>query len=358
MSLHMSLWQVSGTKLREITRSRLDNEIRLEDWIAADVTILGLELLIIGRQVVTDFRGRIDLLAIDAEGNLVILELKRDRTSRDIVAQTLDYASWIKNLSYQHILTIAQNYLGKPLPVYFKSHFGAPLPEKVNIAQNMIIVASELDGISERIVQYLAEEYGVNINVIFFNFYQVDGKELLGRAWLMDPASLEERTISRTQPPWTGYYFVNVGDGKHRCWEDNVKYGYIGAGQGPRFARSLQTLRPDDRVFAYLKGRGYVGYGVVIEEAVPITEFIVEATGRSLLEQPLKALLAYENKDNPEMCEWAVRVNWVKTFNWEEARTFSGIFANPNVVCKLRHPETLQFVEQEFEVDSTTIPGD
>ena len=49
--------------------------------------------MLIGRQVRTSFGGIIDLLAIAPDGSLVLIELKRDKTPREIVAQALDYAS-------------------------------------------------------------------------------------------------------------------------------------------------------------------------------------------------------------------------------------------------------------------------
>jgi RecB family endonuclease NucS len=60
-------------------------------------------LLLIGRQIQTDYGKFIDMLALDQEGNLVIIELKKNRTPREVVAQTLDYASWVQNLSYERI---------------------------------------------------------------------------------------------------------------------------------------------------------------------------------------------------------------------------------------------------------------
>ena len=54
--------------------------------------------MVIGRQVGTAHGGRIDLLAISEDGSLTVIELKRDKTSRDIVAQILDYASWVGSL--------------------------------------------------------------------------------------------------------------------------------------------------------------------------------------------------------------------------------------------------------------------
>nr|WP_281430418.1 hypothetical protein [Salinicola acroporae] len=63
-----------------------------------DVSILNRDWLLIGRQVRTAFDKLIDLLAIDANGTVIIIELKRDKTPREVVAQTIDYASWIAGL--------------------------------------------------------------------------------------------------------------------------------------------------------------------------------------------------------------------------------------------------------------------
>ncbi len=44
------------------------------------------------------------------------------------------------------------------------------------------------------------------------------------------------------------------------------------------------------------------------------------------------------------------RVAWHKTFPKEEAKTFKGAFANQNIACKLRQPETVDFLIKEFDV--------
>ncbi len=54
--------------------------------------------MLIGRQEVTGF-GRIDLLAITPYGALVLIEHKCNRTPREVVAQALDYASWVEKLT-------------------------------------------------------------------------------------------------------------------------------------------------------------------------------------------------------------------------------------------------------------------
>ena len=63
--------------------------------IVRQPAILSSHWMLIGRQEVTSHGGRIDLLAIAPDGSLVLIELKRDRTPREIVAQALDYASWV-----------------------------------------------------------------------------------------------------------------------------------------------------------------------------------------------------------------------------------------------------------------------
>ena len=285
---------------------------------------------------------------MNSDGDVVLVELKRDKTPRDIVAQVLDYASWIKKLGYNEINTMASNYLKQPLTKAYSEHFGATIPETINANHSMMIVASELDDSSERIVQYLSDDYNVNINAIFFTFYKVGNDEILGRAWLMDPEEVQDRAVSRKQAPWSGYWYVNVGDGPARNWEDCRKYGFTAAGHGKWYSNSLKRLSVGDRIFAYQKGTGYIGYGEVTGSSKMIQDFIVEKEGKPLSELPLTAPRATEHFDNPDMAEWAVPVNWIKTFPLSDAKTFKGAFANQNIVCKLRHEETVNFLNREF----------
>lgn len=351
MPLSMKLWSVENEKLAEIQETKLDSEKRLEDWIANDAAILGVELLIIGRQVATEFGGRIDLLGVDRDGDLIVMELKRDRTPRDVVAQVLDYAGWIRQLTYTEIDAVASSYLKTSLLDAYKDFFGEAVPEGLNKNHKMTIIASEFDASSERIVEYLAEEYKVSINVVFFSFFKHDGQEFLGRAWLMDPETVQERAETRKQPPWSGYWFVNAGEGEHRNWEDNVEYGYIAAGQDEKYSRPLKKLKVGDTIFVYMKGLGYTGYGEVDREAVMVKDFYVESKNAFLLDLPLKAIHAEQNSESAEFSDWAVGVKWLKTFPREQAQKFTGVFANQNIVCKLRDKATVGYLEERFAVN-------
>lgn len=351
MPSNMKLWRVLENDISEVRSSSISSEEQLEDWIATDPSLLGLDILIIGRQVPTEFGGRLDLLAVNSNGDVIVIELKRDRTPRDVIAQILDYASWVKHLGFNELESIARTYLGTSFVSAYSDHFGSTPPETLNSSHSMIIVASEFDGSSERIVQYLADEYQVNINGLFFSVFEDEHGKILGRAWLMDPESVQDRADARKQAPWSGYWFVNVGEGDHRNWDDNLKYGFIGAGQGFKYSNPLRKLQPGSKIFAYMKGHGYVGYGEVLEPAVMVKDFQVGKDEKSLLDYPLKAPTPDDNRDDPKLAEWAVRIDWKKSFSRENARFFKGGFANQNIVCKLRHPDTVEFLHEEFDIE-------
>jgi len=197
MPFEMRLWQVANDRLTPLAGSQLDQEERLETWIARDPSILGMDLAIIGRQVQTEHGGRIDLLALDREGSCIIIELKRGRTPREVVAQLLDYASWVVELDFDRLESFAQSFANKSLATVYEAAFGSSLPEIVNSSHHMILVAAELDASSERIINYLADHHEVSINAVFFNFFATDGKELLGRAWLRDPVETIEQSEAK-----------------------------------------------------------------------------------------------------------------------------------------------------------------
>ena len=156
------LWRVgSNQSLSEIGRSALDLEARLQNWLARDIGILDPGLLVIGREVKTDFGGFIDLLCLDIAGNVVVVELKRDKTQREIVAQALDYGSWVVDLSNERLTSIARAYLGdRQFDDVFKRKFGIDIPETLNGDHSILIVGSHIDASSERIIRYLSDTQG------------------------------------------------------------------------------------------------------------------------------------------------------------------------------------------------------
>ena len=198
MAVEMAIWRMTDSGPRQLVLRRLDLEERLEDMLAEDPGMSGLDLLVIGRQVRTEHGGYIDLLAIDADGRVHVLELKRDRTPRDVVAQTLDYGSWVQNLGFEDLEQIYLDHHddGTDLGEAFAERFDSPLPDVVNADQQFTIIASELDPTSDRIVEFLAESYGVPINAVFFRHFKDDDRDYLARTWLLNPSDVVTRSGS------------------------------------------------------------------------------------------------------------------------------------------------------------------
>ena len=87
----------------------------LQEWLAHQPDALGEELLIIQKEFdgFDDTRERLDLLALDKNGNLVIIENKLDDSGKDVVWQSLKYASYCANLSKYQVIDLFQAYLKK-----------------------------------------------------------------------------------------------------------------------------------------------------------------------------------------------------------------------------------------------------
>lgn len=103
-------------RLQEMSFSELGLKERehLQEWIAKDPSCLDKEeLLIIQKEFdgFHDTRERLDLLALDKQGNLVVIENKLDDSGRDVTWQVLKYASYCSSLSKDDIKNIYQQYL-------------------------------------------------------------------------------------------------------------------------------------------------------------------------------------------------------------------------------------------------------
>jgi hypothetical protein len=119
----MYLIDKSQNRIKEIekkTFSALGFKERkhLQEWLAHQPSAFGEELLIIQKEFdgFNDTNERLDLLALDREGNIVVIENKLDDTGRDVTWQVLKYASYCSTLNKEHIRNIYQEFLNKENP--------------------------------------------------------------------------------------------------------------------------------------------------------------------------------------------------------------------------------------------------
>jgi hypothetical protein len=267
----------------------------------------------------------------------------------------------VRDLTYDDIKNIHEEYSDDTeFEAAFSNRFSSArpddesgVPEDINQSHSLTVVSSELDAATERIVEYLADEYSVPINAVRFNYYQDDGREFIGRTWLIDPQETPEAPGKRES--WNGQdYYVSFGESKHRSWKDAREYGFISAGQGKWYSRTLGQLSAGDRIFVHVPTEGYVGVGEVNKEKTSVNEFttVVDDQEKDILDVDLNASAMDENKEDSEQREYLVGVDWLDTRPVSEAYWETGMYANQNTVTKLRNQFTLDRLYSEFDVES------
>lgn len=336
MPVQHALWVAGETPL-EVRTAVLTDEAELEAMIVAEPRILSEEWMLIGRQENTRTSGVVDLLAIAPDASLVLIELKRSKTPRDVVAQALDYASWLQELDAEQVRGIYERF--KPrrsLETDFRDRFGHKLVEdEINNTHQLVIVAAELDTRTERIVRYL-EGWEVPINVLFFQVFSHRDERLLSRTWLIDPADVQVNAstfVRHDKEPWNGEFYASFGHGVHRDWNEAVKHGFISAGGGAWYSRTLKLLERNNRIWVKVPDHGFVGVGRVTGPRQEASEF--EIDGHPALEV-LKAK-HHRDEQDLERREYFVPVQWLHAVGLNEA--VRGMFGNQNTVCRPRAPK-------------------
>jgi hypothetical protein len=183
----------------------------------------GTRIAIIGRQVTTNLNTFIDLLGIDENGNTVVVELKRDKTPRETLAQILEYASFVDNLDYDQLNEIYQNYSGEDagLDEFHREYFGGNESDKAvswNKAAKLVIVAQDITPEIKQTSLYLRKK-GLDVFCLEFKYFVNDSqmKMISSDIVVGDEEFLRGRISSSTQLPKTDrdkFYDSLDGNGK------------------------------------------------------------------------------------------------------------------------------------------------
>ena len=199
MGTEIRTWQIADGKLKEINTKLQDTgrtePYDLEPWIYSNPEILGSDILIIGRQV-TSKSGPIDLLGIDSSGNMVVVELKRDKLPRESLAQAIDYASDVAMWTIDKISEVCMASTEKSLEELFVEKFPDTEIETLNInsMQRILLVGFSIASSLERMIEWLSDGYGVNINAIILSYVKtINGEEILMRTSIISEELEQER---------------------------------------------------------------------------------------------------------------------------------------------------------------------
>jgi len=187
---------------------KIDNvEKILEDWIENNPLAIFEEekVYIIGRQVTTNLCKSIDLLGIDKNGNTVVIELKRDKTPRETVAQILEYASFVEDLTYNNLEEIAIQYRndeGLNLTERHKEFF--KLTDEASVAfnkeQRLIIIGQDISKEIEQTSIFLNKK-GLEIYCVAFKYFKSETGEKIISSDIIVKKEKARGGVSGNKPP-------------------------------------------------------------------------------------------------------------------------------------------------------------
>ena len=202
----MEVYRVDSDNLSRIEEQELSSEEALEnDLIRSDgAQIGGVEVLYIDRQSSPGDGGIFDIVGVDEQGDVVIIELKRGRSPRDIVAQALEYAASIRNEDYEQLASRYREFVDdndaslKAKHTEFFDREEDPLSEReYNTDQRLLLVGSDFSDLSLDMADFL-REHGIDvICVAYSSFATGDGDlQLLTTEGIRRPLSEEPASVS------------------------------------------------------------------------------------------------------------------------------------------------------------------
>jgi len=196
--------RIAKIQKRSFAELKFKEREHLQVWIANNPECLGEELLIIQKE----FRGfsetneRLDLLALDKFGNLVIIENKLDDSGKDVTWQVIKYASYCSTLIKQDILKIFQDYLGstaiaqEKLSEFFDNRDVSEIPlNQGQTSQRLILVAANFRKEVTSTVLWLLN-FKVRLQCIKVTPYALGDQLFLNVEHILPTKDMEELTIS------------------------------------------------------------------------------------------------------------------------------------------------------------------
>jgi len=184
----------------------------LQEWIIGNPEVLGPDVLIVTFEfdrwisggIADDPRDRLDVLAIDASGTLVIAELKRDRAAVTTELQALKYAAMASRFTTDTLAAAHAAHLSKAeaRPVSreealtaLEDHAGGPLDVSMLRRPRVVLVAGDFPQTTTATAVWLSE-MGVKVNLVRYQAYRTDVGVVLTASTLWPVADVEEFTIA------------------------------------------------------------------------------------------------------------------------------------------------------------------
>ncbi|MBG0765440.1 MAG: DUF91 domain-containing protein [Tissierellales bacterium] len=212
MATEIKTWEIINGELKEITTTMIETGRKekddLEKWLKTEPSIIGENIKIIGEQVSTD-SGPLDYLAIDNKGNLVIIELKRDKLPREALAQAIDYASDIASWEIDKISETCLNFTGQSIEDFVSENFEDLDIENITIneSQRLLLLGFSIDKALTRMIEWLSDNFDMAINAIILKYVKTSsGDELLSKTSIISEEIEKDKTSKRKYKIPSIYY--------------------------------------------------------------------------------------------------------------------------------------------------------
>lgn len=212
---------LEGLEEEELSELGVLERQDLQEWTIGQPRILGEDLLIISSEYANfqDTRDRLDILAIDPGGKLVVVELKRDRADRTTDLQAIKYASYCATLTAQDIQKdyrefwndrnnaelspedvgqkFAEFLVGTEEEVTFSGDGWAEF--ELDQKPRILLAAGSFGTEITAPVMWLIEEYGMDITCTKIEAYDLHGRVLLNSQQVIPVAEAEEYMTKRRE---------------------------------------------------------------------------------------------------------------------------------------------------------------
>ena len=210
MANDFRIWEIDdSSKAASPLKStdRMETEESLEEVLVQNPDVLMPHLTIVGRQTPTD-SGALDLLGVDADGKLVVFELKRGTLTREAVAQIVDYCSYLESLSEADLASYIAGHSGTndvdkidDFEAWYSDRQGGKELSDLRPTR-MVLVGLGVDTRATRMVKFLAER-GVDISLYDVPRVSVRRQNASCQTGGREPPTLAAPVVEEGTPTWS-----------------------------------------------------------------------------------------------------------------------------------------------------------
>lgn len=211
---------VDSISTQELAELGLRERDDLQEWVIDEPRILDEGLLIITSEYAgfEDTLDRLDVLALDRAGKLVVIELKRDRADRTTDLQALKYASFCSTLTAEDIQQLYRefhsgrteddltpeevgnrfaNFIDTDEPITTGDSGLAEF--ELDDKPRVMLAAGDFGTEITSPVLWLRQEYGLDISCVRITAYERDGEYLVQGQQIIPVPEAEEYMTKRRE---------------------------------------------------------------------------------------------------------------------------------------------------------------